>query len=82
MENGAATETCVQTEFPSQENQEVKKLLVFKVYKRRWLVLLVLCLLNCSNATVSSLIVTSIGYHDRLVCILSTLALGYTAVKL
>ncbi|XP_037531406.1 solute carrier family 49 member A3 [Nematolebias whitei] len=24
----------------------------FKVYKRRWLVLLVLCLLNCSNATI------------------------------
>ncbi|XP_060904530.1 solute carrier family 49 member A3 [Labrus mixtus] len=32
-------------------NQELKKLLSFKVYKRRWFVLLVLCLLNCSNAT-------------------------------
>ncbi|XP_061643715.1 solute carrier family 49 member A3 isoform X2 [Phyllopteryx taeniolatus] len=32
-------------------NDELKKLLHFKVYKRRWLVLLVLCLLNCSNAT-------------------------------
>lgn len=34
-------------------NPELKKLLVFKVYKRRWFVLLVLCLLNCSNAMVS-----------------------------
>ncbi|XP_059202858.1 solute carrier family 49 member A3 [Centropristis striata] len=32
-------------------NAELKKLLFFKVYKRRWFVLLVLCLLNCSNAT-------------------------------
>ncbi|XP_077387862.1 solute carrier family 49 member A3 isoform X2 [Festucalex cinctus] len=32
-------------------NDELKKLLAFKVYKRRWFVLLVLCLLNCSNAT-------------------------------
>uniref|UniRef100_A0A3P9L6L8 Solute carrier family 49 member 3 n=1 Tax=Oryzias latipes TaxID=8090 RepID=A0A3P9L6L8_ORYLA len=31
---------------------ELRKLLSFKVYKRRWLVLLVLCLLNCSNATI------------------------------
>ncbi|XP_058505070.1 solute carrier family 49 member A3 [Solea solea] len=33
-------------------NPELKKLLTFKVYKRRWFVLLVLCLLNCSNATI------------------------------
>ncbi|XP_072251251.1 solute carrier family 49 member A3 [Leuresthes tenuis] len=31
---------------------ELKKLLLFKVYKRRWFMLLVLCLLNCSNATI------------------------------
>uniref|UniRef100_A0A3P9HU67 Solute carrier family 49 member 3 n=1 Tax=Oryzias latipes TaxID=8090 RepID=A0A3P9HU67_ORYLA len=31
---------------------EIRKLLSFKVYKQRWLVLLVLCLLNCSNATI------------------------------
>ncbi|XP_077435045.1 solute carrier family 49 member A3 [Vanacampus margaritifer] len=35
----------------SLRNDELKKLLRFKVYKRRWFVLLVLCLLNCSNAT-------------------------------
>ncbi|XP_077588503.1 solute carrier family 49 member A3 [Stigmatopora nigra] len=35
----------------SSPNEDLKKLLLFKVYKRRWLVLLVLCLLNCSNAT-------------------------------
>ena len=34
-------------------NKELEKLLVFKVYKRRWFVLFVLCLLNCSNAVVS-----------------------------
>ncbi|XP_047442009.1 solute carrier family 49 member A3 [Mugil cephalus] len=32
-------------------NPELKKLLSFKTYKRRWFVLLVLCLLNCSNGT-------------------------------
>ncbi|XP_051920810.1 solute carrier family 49 member A3 [Hippocampus zosterae] len=35
----------------SPPNDELKKLRCFKVYKRRWFVLLVLCLLNCSNAT-------------------------------
>lgn len=35
------------------EYVDLKRLLFFKVYKRRWFVLLVLCLLNCSNATVS-----------------------------
>lgn len=38
---------------PRIPNPQLKKLLFFKVYKRRWFVLLVLCLLNCSNATVS-----------------------------
>ncbi|KAM4622164.1 solute carrier family 49 member A3 [Polymixia lowei] len=30
--------------------RELDKLVVFKVYKRRWFVLFVLCLLNCSNS--------------------------------
>ncbi|KAF7655320.1 hypothetical protein LDENG_00057510, partial [Lucifuga dentata] len=37
---------------PSKPNKDLQKLLVFKVYKRRWFVLLVLCLLNCSNAMI------------------------------
>lgn len=32
---------------------ELENLVRFKVYKRRWFVLLVFCLLNCSNAMVS-----------------------------
>lgn len=64
MENGGAeTESEIYTqvtddvaqakksETPSEVSLELKKLLEFKVYKRRWFVLLVLCLLNCSNAT-------------------------------
>ncbi|KAF0040152.1 hypothetical protein F2P81_008387 [Scophthalmus maximus] len=43
----------VSSEVPREPNPELKKLLLFKVYKRRWFVLLVLCLLNCSNAMVS-----------------------------
>ncbi|XP_062331812.1 solute carrier family 49 member A3 isoform X1 [Osmerus eperlanus] len=31
-------------------NRELEKLIIFKVYKRRWFILLVLCLLNCSNS--------------------------------
>ncbi|XP_039614175.1 solute carrier family 49 member A3 [Polypterus senegalus] len=31
-------------------DENLLKLLTFKVYKRRWIVLLALCLLNCSNA--------------------------------
>nr|XP_019959339.1 PREDICTED: major facilitator superfamily domain-containing protein 7-like [Paralichthys olivaceus] len=38
-------------EIPTKPNSELRKLLCFKLYKRRWFVLLVLCLLNCSNAT-------------------------------
>lgn len=34
-------------------NPEAKTVVQFKVYKRRWFALLVLCLLNCSNAMVS-----------------------------
>lgn len=35
-----------------EPNLELRKLLLFKTYKSRWFVLLVLCLLNCSNATI------------------------------
>ncbi|KAK6298995.1 hypothetical protein J4Q44_G00305050 [Coregonus suidteri] len=35
---------------PSKPNPILEKLLVFKVYKRRWFILFVLCLLNCSNS--------------------------------
>ncbi|XP_029283735.1 solute carrier family 49 member A3, partial [Cottoperca gobio] len=55
MEDGEAS-TEVQTVsagvLPKAPNTDLKKLLFFKVYKRRWFVLLVLCLLNCSNATI------------------------------
>ncbi|XP_053735705.1 solute carrier family 49 member A3 [Synchiropus splendidus] len=33
-------------------NSEMKKLVALRVYKRRWFVLLLLCLLNCSNGTI------------------------------
>nr|XP_040030008.1 solute carrier family 49 member A3 [Gasterosteus aculeatus aculeatus] len=58
MEDAAGPDTEVQTvsssvssPVPRTPDAELKKLLSFKVYKRRWFVLLVLCLLNCSNAT-------------------------------
>ncbi|XP_034398905.1 solute carrier family 49 member A3-like [Cyclopterus lumpus] len=56
MEDGAAesktgSSSVSSSEAPRTPNTELKKLLLFKVYKRRWFVLLVLCLLNCSNAT-------------------------------
>lgn len=35
-----------------QPNPDLAKLLQFKVYRRRWFILLVLCILNCSNAMV------------------------------
>ncbi|CAN9493201.1 unnamed protein product [Ophioblennius macclurei] len=35
-----------------EPNPDLRKLLLFKSYKSRWFVLLVLCLLNCSNATI------------------------------
>ncbi|KAG7237978.1 hypothetical protein INR49_031494 [Caranx melampygus] len=40
----------VSSRVPMGPNPELRKLLVFKVYKRRWFVLFVLCLMNCSNA--------------------------------
>ncbi|XP_054453469.1 solute carrier family 49 member A3 [Anoplopoma fimbria] len=59
MEDGAETfsseiqtvSSRVSNEEPRTPNTELKKLLFFKVYRRRWLALLILCLLNCSNAT-------------------------------
>ncbi|KAM3612005.1 uncharacterized protein V6R79_000852 [Siganus canaliculatus] len=52
MEDGEEPSPSVQP-VPTQEaSEDLKKLLCFKVYKRRWFVLLVLCLLNCSNATI------------------------------
>ncbi|XP_049603968.1 solute carrier family 49 member A3 [Syngnathus scovelli] len=51
MENGEDEKLIAFSPSPaSPPNDELKKLLHFKVYKRRWFVLLVLCLLNCSNA--------------------------------
>ncbi|XP_051276670.1 solute carrier family 49 member A3 [Dicentrarchus labrax] len=43
---------CSNVDAPATPNTELKKLLDFKVYKRRWFILLVLCLLNCSNAMI------------------------------
>ncbi|XP_029021420.1 solute carrier family 49 member A3 [Betta splendens] len=51
--DGASCEvSTVSAETPRSSNPELRKLLSLKVYKRRWFVLLVLCLLNCSNATI------------------------------
>lgn len=52
MEDEVQTVCARVQEQRRQSNSELKKLLVFKVYRRRWFVLLVLCLLNCSNATI------------------------------
>lgn len=56
-DNEASTEvqtvpSDVPSDVPRTPNTELRKLLSFKLYKRRWFVLLVLCLLNCSNATI------------------------------
>ncbi|CAB1455722.1 unnamed protein product [Pleuronectes platessa] len=59
-ENGAGTNggeassssSSSSCDVPREPNVELKKLLFFKVYKRRWFVLLILCLLNCSNAMI------------------------------
>uniref|UniRef100_A0A667YLE7 Solute carrier family 49 member 3 n=1 Tax=Myripristis murdjan TaxID=586833 RepID=A0A667YLE7_9TELE len=47
-ESGEQREVCPAAE--RKPNRELEKLLAFKVYKRRWFILLVLCLLNCSNS--------------------------------
>lgn len=35
-----------------KSNRKLEKVMVLKVYKRRWFILFVLCLLNCSNAMI------------------------------
>lgn len=55
-------QTVSSEDVPRTPNPELKKLLFFKVYKRRWFVLLVLCLLNCSNAMVSNEFTFTPGY--------------------
>ncbi|XP_039975893.1 solute carrier family 49 member A3 [Xiphias gladius] len=57
MENGGEASPEVQTGSPEvprgpDPDPDPRKLLFFKAYRRRWFVLLVLCLLNCSNATI------------------------------
>lgn len=44
--------TAPSSEVPEPPNPEAKTVVRYKVYKRRWFALLVLCLLNCSNAMV------------------------------
>lgn len=50
---GVAGHVAASSDVPKSPKPEAKKAALFKVYKRRWFVLLVLCLLNCSNAMVS-----------------------------
>ncbi|MED6277713.1 hypothetical protein CHARACLAT_016272, partial [Characodon lateralis] len=55
MDTGGGTTPEISTVYAAvsgKPNPESTSLLPFKVYKRRWFVLLVLCLLNCSNATI------------------------------
>ncbi|XP_027865370.1 solute carrier family 49 member A3 [Xiphophorus couchianus] len=55
MDAGGETTSDIRTVYAAvsgNPNLEPTRLLCFKVYKRRWFVLLVLCLLNCSNATI------------------------------
>lgn len=54
MEDGSGesdTPAPQKSHLPAEDRVKLKRLLVYKVYKRRWFVLLVLCLLNLSNAT-------------------------------
>jgi hypothetical protein len=55
-EDNLSDEFRVHVVIPSKPNPILEKLIVFKVYKRRWFILFVLCLLNCSNSMVSSLL--------------------------
>ncbi|XP_043983054.1 solute carrier family 49 member A3 [Gambusia affinis] len=55
MDAGGETTSDIRTVYGAvsgNPNLNPTRLLCFKVYKRRWFVLLVLCLLNCSNATI------------------------------
>ncbi|XP_034454979.1 solute carrier family 49 member A3 isoform X2 [Hippoglossus hippoglossus] len=49
-EASSSSSSSSSCDVPREPNVELRKLLFFKVYKRRWFVLLILCLLNCSNA--------------------------------
>lgn len=56
MDNSGEVSNDIRTVYAAvsrEPNSDLKNGQLFKLYKRRWLVLLVLCLLNCSNATVS-----------------------------
>ncbi|XP_012717305.3 solute carrier family 49 member A3 [Fundulus heteroclitus] len=55
MDAGGETTTEIRTVYAAvvgKPNPQPTRLLSFKLDKRRWFVLLVLCLLNCSNATI------------------------------
>nr|XP_029518038.1 solute carrier family 49 member A3-like isoform X1 [Oncorhynchus nerka] len=49
-EDNLSDEFRVHVVIPSKPNPILEKRIVFKVYKRRWFILFVLCLLNCSNS--------------------------------
>lgn len=54
MEDGSGevgSASPLQSSLSGADRARLERLLVFQVYKRRWFVLLVLCLLNLSNAT-------------------------------
>lgn len=56
MDNSGEVSNDIRTVYAAvsrEANSDLKNGQLFKLYKRRWFVLLVLCLLNCSNATVS-----------------------------
>uniref|UniRef100_A0A8C8JHK6 Major facilitator superfamily (MFS) profile domain-containing protein n=1 Tax=Oncorhynchus tshawytscha TaxID=74940 RepID=A0A8C8JHK6_ONCTS len=49
-EDNLSDEFRVHVVIPSKPSPILEKRIVFKVYKRRWFILFVLCLLNCSNS--------------------------------
>ncbi|XP_035767059.1 solute carrier family 49 member A3 [Neolamprologus brichardi] len=54
MDNSGEVSNDIRTVYAAvsrEPNSDLKNGQLFKLYKRRWFVLLVLCLLNCSNAT-------------------------------
>nr|XP_024659874.1 solute carrier family 49 member A3 isoform X2 [Maylandia zebra] len=55
MDNSGEVSNDIRTVYAAvsrEPNSDLKNGQLFKLYKRRWFVLLVLCLLNCSNATI------------------------------
>lgn len=55
MDNNGEVSNDIRTVYAAVSrgpNSDLKNGQLFKLYKRRWFVLLVLCLLNCSNATI------------------------------